>query len=99
MDFEELKQKAIETAEIIADKSVEVAKNVAEQAKILAKKAKLFAEMAAEKEKLRANYEALGTLYFELYADDPCDGLEQAIEDVKLAKEKIEAIGGKVEVK
>ena len=53
MDFEEIKRRAIETAEIIADKSVEVAKVVAEKAKILAAKAKLMAENAELKTEVK----------------------------------------------
>ena len=90
MDFEEIKRKALETAEIIADKSVEVAKVVAEKAKILAAKAKIMAEIAAEKETLRKNYTALGKLFYETYGDNPCEGLEQAVADIKLSVEKID---------
>ena len=48
-------------------------------------------EIAVEKETLRKNYTALGKLFYELYGDDPCEGLEQAAADIKISIEKIDA--------
>ena len=91
MDFDEIKKKAAETAEVIADKSAEAAKVVAEKAKIFAAKAKLMAEIAGEKDDLRRGYQDLGKLYFEKYGDAPAEDLAQAVEAVKISAEKIES--------
>jgi len=91
MDFEDLKQRFSETAGAVLNKSADAAKIVAEKASALGKKAKLSAEMSMEKDTLRKTYQALGQLFFEKYGDDPCEGLEQAVAEVKLSLEKIAA--------
>ncbi len=62
--FDDIKQKILEKAGALADKSVVAAKSAADGAKTLARKAKLNAEIAAERESLRKNFAELGKEYY-----------------------------------
>ncbi len=88
-NFEDIKQKAVETAGTIADKSVELAKAAAEKTRDLAKIAKLTTEIGIEKEGIRRNYSAIGKLYYELHKDDAEDALSQAVAEITASYEKI----------
>ncbi len=90
-NFDDLKKKAAEAAETIADKSVEFAKVIAGKTKVLARKTKLMAEIAAEKDTLKKGYQELGRLYYENYSADPAESLIQAVETINLSVEKIAA--------
>lgn len=79
-DFGEIKKKAAETAGVIADKT-----------STFAKRAKISAEIAAEKEHLKKAYQSVGQLYFEKYGNDPDPDFLQAVSEVSLSVEKIEA--------
>lgn len=76
-DFDELKQRAINTAENIADMSAELYKKAEAKTKSLAKKAKLNADIAKDKNSLRRVYAELGKLYFEKYGEHPDDDFIQ----------------------
>ena len=88
--FDELKQRAKETAEVLADVSVELYKAAEEKAKITAKKAKLTAEISSEKTSLKKLYLGIGANYYGLHKDAPEEALAQACMEVTAAIERIE---------
>ena len=88
--FEELKKKARETAEVLADVSVELYKAAEEKAKVTAKKAKLNAEISAEKTAIKKLYLSIGANYYSIYKDSPMDTLAQACMEVTATIDRIE---------
>ena len=90
-NFDELKQKAKDTMETIADKSVELYKIAEEKAKLLAKIARLSAEVALEKGDLRKHYRELGQLYYELHLAAPEESLAQSCAEITASLEFIAA--------
>ena len=70
--FDELKQKAIDAAEAIADKSVEIARAAGEKTRTIAKSAKLNAEISKEKSNLKRYYAELGSIYYSFFKDSHC---------------------------
>jgi hypothetical protein len=96
-NFEDIKQKAVDTAGTIADKSVELAKAAADKAKDLAKIAKLTTEIGIEKDGIRKNYNAIGKLYYELHKDDAEDALSQAVAEITAGYETIAAKQAEIE--
>ncbi|NMA25081.1 MAG: hypothetical protein GX936_05370 [Clostridiales bacterium] len=66
-NFEDLVQKAKDTMETIADKSIELYKAAEEKTKLLAKMTKLGAEITMEKGNVRKLYREIGKKYYELH--------------------------------
>jgi hypothetical protein len=100
-NFDELKQKAKETVQTIADKSIEFYKIAEEKTKVLAKITKLSAEMTFEKGNVRKLYRELGKLYYDLYKNAPEPGFQQACEEITASlaviaekKREIDALKG-----
>lgn len=89
-NFEEFKQKAKDTAETIADKSVEFYKFAEEKTKIIAKLTKLSTEIALQKNTVKKLYTDLGKKYYELYQEEPVEALKQTCEEITAALEIIE---------
>ena len=89
-NFEEFKQKAKDTAETIADKSVEFYKFAEEKTKIIAKLTKLSTEVALQKNTVKKLYTDLGKKYYELYQAEPVETLKQTCEEITAALEIIE---------
>ncbi len=81
-NFEEFKQKAKDTMETIADKSVELYKAAEEKTKLFAKITKLGAEITLEKGTLRKLYREIGKKYYELHKSAPEDALAQSCIEV-----------------
>lgn len=90
-NFDELKQKAKDTMETIADKSVELYKIAEEKTKIIAKITKLSTEIALEKGNVRKLYREIGKRYYELHNASPEEELAQTCAEVKNALECIVA--------
>ena len=88
-NFDEFKEKAIETVEIIADKSVVFVRNVADKTKIVAQITKLKADISTDREAMRKNFKLIGKRYYELHKDDPEDGLAQLVEEVARTEKRI----------
>ena len=88
-NFDELKQKAKDTMETIADKSVELYKLAEEKTRLLAKITKLSTEITFEKGDLRKHYRELGQKYYELHKDAPEDELAQICVEVTKSLETI----------
>ena len=89
--FDELKQKAKDAAEAIADKSVEIARAAGEKTRTIAKSAKLNAEISKEKSNLKRYYAELGSIYYSFFKDSPDEHLEQICEEITNSLELIEA--------
>lgn len=70
-NFDEFKQKAKDTMETIADRSVELYKIAEEKTKVIAKTTKLSTEIALEKGSLRKLYRELGKMYYDLNGSSP----------------------------
>jgi hypothetical protein len=90
--FEDVKQKATETAGIIAGKTVQIAKVVGEKAGTAAKIAKLNAEILGEKETVRKAYVDIGKTYVEKFSDNPDEDLLGGVQKVTEAKLRIRAL-------
>jgi hypothetical protein len=90
-NFEELKQKAKDTMETIADKSVELYKAAEEKTRLFAKITKLGAEITLEKGTLRKLYREIGQKYYELHKASPEEALAQSCIEVTASLETIAA--------
>lgn len=90
-NFEEFKQKAKDTMETIADKSVEIYKVAEEKTKLFAKITKLGAEITLEKGTVRKLYREIGKKYYDLHKFSPEDALAQACTEVTSSLECIAA--------
>jgi glutaredoxin 2 len=88
-NFEEFKQKAKDTMETLADKSIELYKVAEEKTKLLAKTTKLAAEITLEKGALRRLYREIGQKYYELHKEAPETALEQMCVEVTSSLETI----------
>jgi len=97
--YEDLKQKAKDAIETIADVSAEAIKVAEEKARILAKKAKLNAEITHEKAIIRRLKIKIGNKYYDLHKDDPeealreeCDGITDSLTRIDAKKKEIEEL-------
>ncbi len=90
-DFEEFKQKAKDTVETIADKSVELYRIAEEKTKLLAKMTKLSTEITLEKGNVRKLYREIGKKYYDLHKLSPEDALTQSCAEVTISLESISA--------
>jgi len=80
--YEDIKKKAKDTFETIADISVETYKIAEERTKILAKRARLNAEITREKALIRRLKGEIGGKYYEMHKNDPEDDLKKACDDI-----------------
>ena len=90
-NYDEIKKKAKEALETIADVSVEAYKIAEEKAKVLARRAKLNAEITHEKSVIRRLKLDIGGLYYDLHKDDPEDALKQSCESITASLDSIAA--------
>lgn len=90
-NFDELKQKAKDTMESIADKSIELYKIAEEKTIIIAKTTKLTTDIALEKGAIRKLYREIGQKYYEMHKTAPESELAQACAEVAFAYERINA--------
>jgi len=88
-NYDELKKKAKETLDTIADASVDAYKVAEEKARILARKTKLRAGIVNEKATIRRLSVELGNSYYNLHKDDPAPEFEDLCEDISGAYERI----------
>ena len=91
IDFEELKQKAKDTAGAIADASAELYRKAEEKTKTIARIAKLNAEITRDKGAARRVYEEIGKKYYELHSSEAAAELNQLCSEVTTLLEGIEA--------
>ncbi|NLT14574.1 MAG: hypothetical protein GXY05_09555 [Clostridiales bacterium] len=90
-NFEDFKQKAMDTMETIADKSIELYKVAEEKTKLLAKMTKLGAEITLEKGDVRKLYREIGKKYYEMHKSSPEEPLAQACAEVTVSLDCIAA--------
>jgi len=90
-NYDELKKKAKETLETIADVSVEAYKLAEEKAKVLAKKAKLGAEITHQRALIRRAKFNIGGVYYELHRDAPEEELKKYCGEIAASIELIAA--------
>ncbi len=90
-NFEELKQRAKDAVESIADKSIELYKATEEKTKLLAKTTKISAEITMEKGALRRLYREIGQKYYEAHKEAPEPSLEQLCTEVTTTLARISA--------
>jgi hypothetical protein len=88
-NFDDIKQKAKETAGVIADATVELYKIAEEKTKILAKTAKLQAENSVDRNAIKKLYTEIGKLYYDKYRDDTKPELDQDCAEITAAFERI----------
>ena len=98
-NYDDLKKKAKETLETIADVSVEAYKVAEEKAKVIAKRTKLNAEIAREKGLIRHLKSDIGNKYYKMHKDDPeealkkdCDSITDAIARIEANKKEIDEL-------
>ena len=87
--YEDIKKKAKDALETIADVSAEAYRVAEEKAKILAKRARLNSEISREKTVIRRNKIEIGIRYYELHKDDAEDALKENVENITGALAKI----------
>ena len=88
-NFDDLKQKAKETLDVLADVSAEFYKKAEEKTKAVARTTKLSTEIAREKGNLRKLYAEIGTMYYDLHKDDPEEAMAQSCHEVQYTIERI----------
>ena len=74
--YDDLKKRAKEALDTIADVSVEAYKVAEEKTKILARRAVLNAEITRERAAIRRAKIRIGDTYYELHKDDPEEPIE-----------------------
>lgn len=89
--FDEFKQKALDAAEMIADKSAELYRAAEGKTKKMAKVAKLNTEIAKEKSNIKKQYTELGSLYYSLFGEAPAEQLVQLCEEITASLDYISA--------
>ena len=89
--YDEIKRKAKETLDTIADASVEAYRIAEEKARILARKTKLRAGIVNEKATIRRLSVEIGGLYYKLHKETPGEEFKELCENVTGAYERIAA--------
>ena len=90
-NYEDLKKKAKDAIDTIADISVEAYKIAEEKARILARRTKLSAEITREKAAVRRLKFEIGNAYYDLHNDDPEEAFKQNCEEITASLESIAA--------
>ena len=88
-NYDDLKKKAKDALDTIADASVDAYKVAEEKARILAKKTKLRAGIVNEKATIRRLSVELGTSYYKKYKDDTNAEFKQLCDEISCAHERI----------
>lgn len=96
-NFDELKQKAKQAADIIADKSVEIYKIAEEKAKVLARITKLSTEIFKNKNEIQKLYTEIGKLYYETHKAEPEANVVQTCMEITTLLEKIDIAQREIE--
>ena len=89
-NFDDLKEKAKETIETIADFSQETYKNVEGKAKTLARRAKLTANITRERTVIRRNHISIGETYYSMHKNKPAKALQENCDAITEALNRIE---------
>jgi len=90
-NYEDLKRKAKDALDTLADVSVEAFKLAEEKARVIAKKAKLKAGITNERATIRRLKVEIGGIYYRLHKDAPEESLKEQCEEVTAALDRIAA--------
>ena len=90
-NYDDLKKRAKDALDTIADVSVEAYKIAEEKAKVLAKRAKLNAEITRERGMVRRAKINIGAAYYDLHKDDPEAALQQLCDEITSSLDLIAA--------
>ncbi|MBQ8975303.1 MAG: hypothetical protein IJ072_06240 [Oscillospiraceae bacterium] len=89
INFDEIKQRAVDAVTVIADKAGEVYSKAEVKTKELAKTTQLNAEVVREKNNIKKLTAELGSLYYQLYKDNPADEMAQLCAEITASNENI----------
>ena len=95
--FDDLKKKALEAADVIADVSVDLYKKAEVKTKELARIAKLQADMASDRTAIKRLYLQIGKTYYETYRNAPAEEFEQSCTEVTTLFDHINAAKAEIE--
>jgi len=87
--YDEIKKKAKDALETIADVSVEAYKLAEDKAKVFAKRAKLNAEITREKSLIRRIKLNIGGTYYDLHNEDPGEAFKQDCDNISASLDRI----------
>jgi len=87
--YDDLRKKAKDALDTLADVSVEAYKIAEEKARVLAKRAKLTAAIANDRASVRRLKVEIGGTYYMLHKDAPEEALRQLCDEVTLALDSI----------
>ena len=90
-DFNNIKNKVMDSLNKAADTTKDFADKATDKAKDVSRIAKLTFEISSEKEVIRKAYSEIGRLYYETHKDDPESMFIQLCDEVSLAQENIAA--------
>ena len=96
-NYEDLKKKAKDAIDTIADISVEAYKIAEEKARILARRTKLSADIIREKAAIRRLKVEIGGAYYDLHKSDPEEALKQSCEEITASLDSIAAMRREIE--
>jgi FtsZ-binding cell division protein ZapB len=92
INFDELKQKAIDAVTVLSDKASEVYSKAEVKTKEIAKTTQLNAEIVREKNNIKKLTSELGSMYYQLFKDAPDESLAQLCAEITAANENIAAL-------
>ena len=90
-NYDDIKKKARDMVDTLADVSVEAYKLAEDKARVFAKKAKLSAGIANERALIRRTKVEIGGTYYKLHKDAPEEALKAHCEDITAALDRIAA--------
>ena len=90
-NYDDLKKRAKDALDTIADVSVEAYKLAEEKAKVLAKRARLNAEITRERALVRRAKINIGNIYYDLHKDDPDEACKGYCDEITASLDLIAA--------
>ena len=96
-NYDDLKKKAKDAIDTIADISVEAYKIAEEKARVLARRTKLSADITREKATIRRLKVEIGGAYYDLHKDNPEEPLKQSCEEITTSLDNIAAMRKEIE--
>ena len=96
-NYEDLKKKAKDAIDTIADISVEAYKIAEEKARVIARRTKLNTEITRDKALIRRLKMDIGARYYDLHKGDAEEMLKESCDDITAALDRIEARRAEIE--
>ena len=87
--FDDLKTKALEAVDVIADVSVDLYKKAEAKTKELARSAKLQADIASDRTSIKRLYMQIGRTYYETHKMFPAEEFEQNVTEITALFDRI----------